>query len=95
LCLTKCNVIKTVFISSAFNFITTHHPICTPLPGWQSHHSPSLPDTFAEMPGLVSASGILGFLSEEEPELKVFALQTLNDDIDTLWTEVAGSVGQM
>lgn len=51
--------------------------------------------TFAEMPGLVSASGILGFLSEEEPELKVFALQTLNDDIDTLWTEVAGSVGQM
>ena len=47
------------------------------------------------MPGLVSASGILGFLSEEELELKVFALQTLNDDIDTLWTEVAGSVGQM
>jgi hypothetical protein len=30
-----------------------------------------------------------------ELELKVFALQTLNDDIDTLWTEVVGSVGQM
>ena len=47
------------------------------------------------MPGLTSASGVLGFLHDEEPELKVFALQTLNDDIDTLWTEVAGSVGQM
>lgn len=47
------------------------------------------------MPGLTSACGVLGFLSEEEPELKVFALQTLNDDIDTLWTEVAGSVHQM
>jgi 26S proteasome regulatory subunit N2 len=47
------------------------------------------------MPGLTSASGVLGFLSDTEPELKVFALQTLNDDIDTIWTEVAGSVGQM
>ncbi|CAG8955210.1 hypothetical protein HYFRA_00007226 [Hymenoscyphus fraxineus] len=47
------------------------------------------------MPGLTSASGVLGFLSDEEPELKVFALQTLNDDIDTLWTEVADSVGQI
>jgi 26S proteasome regulatory subunit N2 len=47
------------------------------------------------MPGLTSASGVLGFLADEEPELKIFALQTLNDDIDTLWTEVAGSVGQM
>ncbi|OBT72998.1 26S proteasome regulatory subunit N2 [Pseudogymnoascus sp. 05NY08] len=47
------------------------------------------------MPGLVSATGVLGFLSDEEPELKIFALQTLNDDIDTLWTEVAGSVGQI
>jgi hypothetical protein len=49
----------------------------------------------SNMPGLTSASGVLGFLSDEEPELKVFALQTLNDDIDTLWTEVADSVGQM
>lgn len=61
----------------------------------QAH--PSLPqdDTLSTMPGLTSASGVLGFLSDTEPELKVFALQTLNDDIDTLWTEVAGSVGQM
>jgi len=47
------------------------------------------------MPGLTSASGVLGFLADEEPELKIFALQTLNDDIDTLWTEVAGSVTTM
>ena len=47
------------------------------------------------MPGLTSAVGLLSFLSDEEPDLKVFALQTLNDEIDTLWTEVAGSVNQM
>jgi len=47
------------------------------------------------MPGLVSATGVLAFLGEEEPELKVFALQTLNDDIDTVWTEVAGTLIQI
>ncbi|KAH7353992.1 26S proteasome regulatory subunit rpn2 [Plectosphaerella cucumerina] len=47
------------------------------------------------MPGLVSATGVLGFLVDEEPELKVFALQTLNEDIDTVWTEVAGSLDQI
>lgn len=47
------------------------------------------------MPGLVSATGVLAFLADEEPELKVFALQTLNDDLDTVWTEVAGALSQM
>jgi 26S proteasome regulatory subunit N2 len=47
------------------------------------------------MPALVSATGVLGFLADEEPELKVFALKTLNDDIDTVWTEVAGALSQM
>ncbi|KAH8655252.1 armadillo-type protein [Xylariales sp. PMI_506] len=47
------------------------------------------------MPGLVTATGVLGFLADEEAELKVFALQTLNDDIDTVWTEVAGALGQI
>jgi len=47
------------------------------------------------MPGIVSATGVLAFLTDEEPELKVFALQTLNDDIDTVWTEVAGALSQM
>ena len=57
--------------------------------------NPNHKQHIAAMPGLVSATGVLGFLSDEEPELKIFALQTLNDDIDTLWTEVAASVGQM
>ncbi|KAJ3495061.1 hypothetical protein NLG97_g3664 [Lecanicillium saksenae] len=47
------------------------------------------------MPGLVSATGVLAFLADEEPELKVFALQTLNDDIDTIWTEVANALSQI
>ncbi|KAG6078844.1 hypothetical protein E4U30_000946 [Claviceps sp. LM220 group G6] len=47
------------------------------------------------MPGLISASGVLAFLADEEPELKIFALQTLNDDIDTVWTEVASSLSQI
>ncbi|KAH7018486.1 armadillo-type protein [Microdochium trichocladiopsis] len=47
------------------------------------------------MPGLVTATGVLAFLADDEPELKVFALQTLNDDIDTVWTEVAGALGQI
>ncbi|KAK3388452.1 armadillo-type protein [Sordaria brevicollis] len=47
------------------------------------------------MPGLVTATGVLAFLADEEPELKVFALKTLNDDIDTVWTEVAGHLTQI
>ncbi|KAK4121938.1 26S proteasome regulatory complex, non-ATPase subcomplex, Rpn2/Psmd1 subunit [Parathielavia appendiculata] len=47
------------------------------------------------MPALVSATGVLGFLADEEPELKVFALRTLNDDLDTVWTEVAGALSQI
>ncbi|KAH8881725.1 26S proteasome regulatory complex, non-ATPase subcomplex, Rpn2/Psmd1 subunit [Thozetella sp. PMI_491] len=49
------------------------------------------------MPGLITttATGVLAFLADEEPELKVFALKTLNDDIDTVWTEVAGALSQI
>ncbi|KAI1372367.1 26S proteasome regulatory complex, non-ATPase subcomplex, Rpn2/Psmd1 subunit [Hypoxylon crocopeplum] len=47
------------------------------------------------MPGLVTATGVLAFLADEEHELKVFALQTLNDDIDTVWFEVASALGQI
>ncbi|KAK3940004.1 armadillo-type protein [Diplogelasinospora grovesii] len=47
------------------------------------------------MPGLVTATGVLAFLADEEPELKVFALKTLNEDIDTVWTEVAGALSQI
>ena len=44
------------------------------------------------MPGLVSAAGVVGFLQEPDPELQIFALHTLDDQIDSLWTEVADCV---
>lgn len=47
------------------------------------------------MVGLTSAAGVVGFLSEPDPELQVFALRKLNEQIDSLWTEVAGSVGEI
>ncbi|KAL9016314.1 MAG: hypothetical protein Q9185_006327 [Variospora sp. 1 TL-2023] len=47
------------------------------------------------MPGLTSAAGVVGLLSEPEPELQVFALKVLNEQIDSLWTEVANSVGDI
>ncbi|KAL1961064.1 hypothetical protein VTO42DRAFT_4952 [Malbranchea cinnamomea] len=47
------------------------------------------------MVGLVSAAGLVGFLSEPDTELKIFALKTLDAEVDTLWTEIAGSVGQI
>ncbi|KAL9625002.1 MAG: hypothetical protein Q9160_000731 [Pyrenula sp. 1 TL-2023] len=47
------------------------------------------------MVGLVSAAGLIGFLSEPDPELRVFALKQLDAQVDLLWTEIAGSVGQI
>ena len=47
------------------------------------------------MVGLTSAAGIVGFLLEPDPELQVFALRKLNEEINSLWTEVAGSVGEI
>ncbi|KAI9807917.1 MAG: hypothetical protein M1825_005223 [Sarcosagium campestre] len=47
------------------------------------------------MVGLTSAVGLVGFLSEPDPELRVYALKWLNDDIDLFWTEIADSVGQI
>lgn len=47
------------------------------------------------MVGLTSAAGVVGFLSEPDPELQIFALRKLNEQIDSLWTEVAGSVGEI
>lgn len=49
-----------------------------------------------EMPGLVSsAAGTLACLDDDEVELKVYALKTLNIFADTWWTEIAGSLSQM
>jgi len=47
------------------------------------------------MVGLTSAVGVVGFLSEPDHELQIFALRKLNEEIDSLWTEVAGSVGEI
>lgn len=37
----------------------------------------------------------MGFLSEPDPALQAFALERLNEQIDAVWTEVSGSIGQM
>lgn len=47
------------------------------------------------MVGVSSAGGLVGFLSEPDHALQVFALERLNEDIDNIWTEVSGSIGQM
>ena len=47
------------------------------------------------MVGLTSSVGLVGFLSEPEPELQAYALERLNSEIDSVWTEVSGSIGQM
>lgn len=47
------------------------------------------------MPGLTSAAGLVGFLSEPDAALQAFALERLNDEIDSVWTEVSGSIGQI
>ncbi|KAF2088798.1 26S proteasome regulatory complex, non-ATPase subcomplex, Rpn2/Psmd1 subunit [Saccharata proteae CBS 121410] len=47
------------------------------------------------MGGLTSAAGLVGFLSEPDTELRCFALHQLNEQIELLWPEVAGSVGQI
>lgn len=47
------------------------------------------------MVGLTSAAGVVGFLLEPDPELQIFALRKLNEQIDYLWTEVVGSVGKI
>ena len=47
------------------------------------------------MVGLTSAAGVVGFLSEPDVELQIYALRKLNEEIDSLWTEVVGSVGEV
>ena len=47
------------------------------------------------MVGLTSAVGLVGFLSEPDPELQIFALRKLNEEIDSLWTEIIDSIGDV
>jgi 26S proteasome regulatory subunit N2 len=47
------------------------------------------------MVGLVSAAGLVGFLSEPDPDLKVFALRTLDAEVNLLWTEIVDAIPLM
>ncbi|KAJ6084165.1 26S proteasome regulatory complex non-ATPase subcomplex Rpn2/Psmd1 subunit [Penicillium sp. IBT 16267x] len=47
------------------------------------------------MVGVISAAGLVGFLSEPDPELKVYALKSLDSQIDLLWTEVVNTVPEI
>ncbi|KAJ9222563.1 hypothetical protein DTO027B5_7690 [Paecilomyces variotii] len=47
------------------------------------------------MVGISSAAGLVGFLSEPDPELQVFALKTLDAEVDTLWTEIVDAIPQI
>lgn len=44
---------------------------------------------------LTSAAGLVGFLSEPDDALRIFALQRLNEEIDLLWPEVSSSISTM
>ena len=47
------------------------------------------------MVGLTTAAGVVGFLSEPDPELQIFALRKLDEDIESLWTEVVDHIGEI
>lgn len=47
------------------------------------------------MVGLSSASGLVGYLSEPDPEVKVYALKTLDAQVDELWTDIVDAIPQM
>ncbi|KAI9690462.1 MAG: proteasome regulatory particle base subunit [Bathelium mastoideum] len=47
------------------------------------------------MVGLTSAAGLVGFLAEPDPQVQTYALTRLNEDIDTLWTEIAPAISQI
>ncbi|THW57429.1 26S proteasome regulatory complex, non-ATPase subcomplex, Rpn2/Psmd1 subunit [Aureobasidium pullulans] len=42
-----------------------------------------------------AAASLVGFLSEPDTALQIFALEELNNDMDNIWTEVSGSIGQI
>jgi 26S proteasome regulatory subunit N2 len=47
------------------------------------------------MISLTSAAGLVGFLTEQDPALQAFALERLNEEVETVWTEISGSIGIM
>ncbi len=55
----------------------------------------SLRSSLTAIVGLTSAAGVVGFLSEPDYELQIYALHKLNEEIDSLWTEVVDSIGEI
>ncbi|PWW75040.1 26S proteasome regulatory complex, non-ATPase subcomplex, Rpn2/Psmd1 subunit [Tuber magnatum] len=47
------------------------------------------------MPGLTSASGLIGLLDEPDQQLKCYALQNLDKLVDQFWAEIADSVSKI
>lgn len=41
------------------------------------------------MPGLTSAAGLISLLDEPEEQLKCYALEKLNENVDQFWTEIS------
>ncbi|KAI5309540.1 proteasome regulatory particle base subunit, partial [Ascosphaera atra] len=47
------------------------------------------------MPGLVSAGNLISFLSDPDKDVRLYALKALDEQIDTLWLEIAPSITQV
>jgi 26S proteasome regulatory subunit N2 len=44
---------------------------------------------------LTSATGIISALDDEQPEIKEFALQKLNDIVNEFWAEISASISKI
>ena len=47
------------------------------------------------LPSFSPSAGVLSLLKESEDEIKVFALQRLNELVDDFWAEISESISQM
>lgn len=47
------------------------------------------------MVGVASAGGLVGFLSEPDTDLQIFALKAADESVSLIWTELAAVIGQM
>ena len=65
-----------------------------------STFSPSLPSlpplpSLLPLPSFPPPAGVLSLLKESEDEIKVFALQRLNELVDDFWAEISEDVSKM
>ena len=47
------------------------------------------------LPSFSPSAGVLSLLKESEDEIKVFALQRLNELVDDFWAEISENVSEM